>query len=232
MNYQSPFVKVSFLVGATVLLHGCGIDSRAHDPIPRGFTALFNGQDLTGWKRHDNLPGHGLAGRWFVADGVIVGMQDPPGQGGFLTTEDKFKDFDLRLETNIDWPFDSGVFLRVGPEGKSHQVTLDYRPEGDIGGIYCPWTQGSVLRNSEGIKYFQKDQWNKIRIVCVSEPARIQVWVNDHLVTDFQHSTTTTAGIPPEGTICLQVHPGGEGFETSQARFRNIHIRAIAATDS
>ena len=41
----------------------------------------------------------------------------------------------LTLETKLDYPVDSGVFLRVGETGESHQVTLDYRPDGDIGSI-------------------------------------------------------------------------------------------------
>jgi len=133
---------------------------------PKGGESLFDGQSLTGWKRHDALPGHAVAGKWYVEDGAIVGVQDPPGQGGFLTTFRKFKDFEFECETQVDWPFDSGIFLRVGPDGKSHQVTIDYRDGGDIGGIYCPWTQGFVHRSPEGIKHFKKGAWNHLKISC------------------------------------------------------------------
>ena len=195
--------------------------------LPEEYYTLFNGADLTGWRRHDNLPGHGLAGKWFVEEETIVGTQDPPGYGGFLTTTTTYQDFELLLETKIDWPFDSGVFLRVGPDGKCHQITLDYRSDGEIGGVYCSWTQGFVYHCPEGVSYFKKDAWNRMRIVCQGEPARIRVWLNGTLITDFQHTAETTAGVPKEGTIALQVHPGGEGFEESRARFRNIFIREI-----
>ena len=220
-------VKLSVLVLAHILLCAGCMNHRAVNRPPKGFESLFNGRDLAGWKRHDNLPGHGLAGKWTVEDGMIVGMQDPPGKGGFLTTLRTFRDFELTLETKIDWPFDSGIFLRVGPDGKSHQVTLDYRPGGEIGGIYCPWTRGFVHHCPEGIRHFKKDQWNDMRIICEAEPPRIRVWLNETLITDFQHTTETTRGIPPDGTICLQVHPGGQGHEKSKARFRNIFIREI-----
>jgi len=196
-----------------------------------GFVPLFNGIDLTGWKRHEGLPGGGPDGKWFVEDGAIVGMQDPPGKGGFLTTLQEFRDFELRLETKIEWPFDSGVFLRVGPDGKSHQVNLDYRPEGQIGRIYCPWTHGVVHQCPEGIKYFKANEWNKLRIICTGEPARIRFWLNNTLVTDFQHTLQTTSGIPQQGTIALQVHPGGEGYDKARAMFRNIFIRQIPTED-
>lgn len=194
----------------------------------KGFVSLFNGQDLTGWKQHEGLPNETKpTGKWFVENGAIVGVQDPPGKGGFLTTDETFRDFELLLETKIDWPFDTGVFLRVGPDGKSHQVTLDYRDGGEIGGIYCPWTRGFVHHCPDGIKSFKKDQWNKLRIKCAGQPARIQVWLNGTQITDFQHTEETTAGIPEEGTICLQIHPGGKGYDKSKACFRNIRIRRL-----
>lgn len=203
--------------------------SRLNQP-PEGFYALFNGRDLTGWRRHDNLPGHGLAGKWTVEDGLIVGVQDPPGEGGFLTTTIPFQDFELLLETKIDWPFDSGVFLRVGPDGKSHQITLDYREGGEVGSIYMSWTQGFVYHCPGGVEHFKKDEWNQMRIVCEGEPAHIRVWLNGILITDFQHTEETTKGVPEEGTIALQVHPGGEGYDQSKVRFRNIFIREIPRT--
>jgi hypothetical protein len=212
----------------TLAFLGCTAEPGPSRP-PKGFTSLFNGVDLAGWKRHDNLPGHGVgvAGKWFVQDAAIVGMQDPPGKGGFLTTLEQFRDFELLLETKIDWPFDSGVFLRVGPKGKSHQVTLDYRPGGQIGSIYCPWTQGRVHPCLQGVQHFKADQWNRLRIICRDEPARIRVWLNGTLITDFRHTPETTAAIPQQGTIALQVHPGGKGHEQSKARFRNIFIRRL-----
>ncbi len=194
-----------------------------------GFELLFNGQDLTGWKRHDNLPGHGVAGKWTVEDGAIVGIQDPPGKGGFLTTLESYRDFELRLETQIDWPFDSGVFLRVGPKGKSHQVTLDYRPNGSVGDIYCPWTHGHVHKSPEGMGHFKKGEWNDLRIVCEGEPAHIRVWLNETLITDFAHTAETTKGIPVCGTLALQIHPGGKGFDKAAARFRSIRLRKLSA---
>jgi len=53
------------------------------------------------------------------------------------------------------------------------------------------------------------------------------VWVNKTLVTDYQHTEESTKGIPQEGTLCLQIHPGGEGYDQSKARFRNLHIREL-----
>jgi hypothetical protein len=158
---------------------------------------------------------------------MIVGKQDPPGKGGFLTTLKEFENFEFRTQVQVDWPFDSGVFLRTGADGKSHQVTLDYRPDGQIGSIYLPWNGGRVQDCLDGIDHWKKGQWNNLRIFCAGEPALIQVWLNGTLITNFQHTEKTTKGVPSKGTLSLQVHPGGKGYENNSARFKNIGIRPL-----
>src|SRR5690606_23764336 len=143
-----------------------------------GFVPLFDGKTLNGWRVHDGVPKEHVGGTWTVEDGILVGDQDPPGQGGLFITDRKFKDFILKLEGKLDWPVDSGVFLRVGETGKSHQVTLDFRPKGEIGAIYLPWGKGVVFRNPQGIDHFKRDNWNDLEIRIEGNPARIQVWLN------------------------------------------------------
>lgn len=191
------------------------------------YITLFDGETLDGWERHTGLPEDQVGGKWEVVDGAIVGDQDPPGHGGFLVTQSEYGDFELELETMLDYPVDSGIFLRVGPEGKSHQVTLDYREGGDIGAIYLPWTQAGVHANPDGIEHFRSGEWNDVRVRIEGEPAHIQFWLNGELVTDFQHTEATTQGVPRRGTIGLQVHPG-ESYEAGKkVRFRNIRVRPL-----
>lgn len=189
--------------------------------------SLFDGETLDGWHRHENLPGDQVGGKWEVVDGAITGDQDPPGHGGFLVTERGFEDYVLEMETNLDYPVDSGVFLRVGETGKSHQVTLDWRPDGAIGAIYLPWTQGGVHENPGGREHFNKGEWNDLRIRIEGDPAHIQAWLNGTKITDFQHTDETTKGVPEQGGIALQVHPG-ESYEAgNKVRFRNIRLRPL-----
>ncbi len=240
MNFQRSVLIVAFGLGfaLSILLAGCAADQP--EPVPAAetgaaaeslpeseFTALFDGKSLDGWMRHEGLPEDNVGGKWEVIDGAIAGDQDPPGAGGFLITSGRYRDFVLRLETNLDYPVDSGVFLRVGEDGKSHQVTLDNRPDGDIGAIYLPWTQATVQANPEGAQHFRSGEWNDVEIRIEGEPAHIQFRLNGELVTDFQHTEATTRGVPPEGYIALQVHPGGDWVEGNKARFRNIRIRTL-----
>lgn len=192
-----------------------------------GFISLFDGKTLQGWKKHTGLRGNYMGGKWEVIEGVIAGDQDPPGWGGFLITEGKYRDFILRLETKIDWPVDSGIFLRVGEDGKSHQVTHENFPQGNIGGIYGSWNEvGWVMKNPEGSKHYKQGQWNVEEIRIEGEPARIQFWLNGHLLTDFQHSAETTRNVPREGYIAFQIHPGA-WVDGNKARFRNVRIKTL-----
>lgn len=207
------------------LLAGCS--SGPEVATDEGFVPLFDGETLEGWHRHENLPGDLVGGQWEVQNGAIVGDQDPPGHGGFLVTDDKYTDYELRLETNLDYPVDSGIFLRVGETGESHQVTLDYRPEGTIGAIYMAYLSGFAAESPQGRELFEEDAWNDMRVRIEGEPAHIQVWLNGEKIQDFQHTEETSEGAPSTGYIGLQVHPG-ESYEAgNKVRFRNIQIRPL-----
>jgi hypothetical protein len=200
-----------------------------------GFRSLFDGKTLDGWWKQDKVPAFHVGGKWVVKDGMLVGDQDPPGKGGFLATKEKFSDFEIRLEVNMDYPSDSGVFVRMGDDGKSHQVTLDNREKGEFGKIYLPWTQEMVHASPDGIKYFKQKDWNDVRVRVEGEPSRIRFWLNGTLVTDFQHTAETTKGVPAEGYIALQVHPSVPMHvnfkEGNVIRYRNIRIKPLGKSD-
>lgn len=200
-----------------------------------GFESIFDGKTTDGWWKHDKVPKFHVGGRWQVEDGILIGDQDPPGKGGFLATRKKYSDFEVRCEINLDYPSDTGLFLRMGEDGKSHQVTLDNRPQGQFGRIYLPWTHDSVHESPHGSKVFKQREWNDVRVRIEGEPARIQFWLNGKLVTDFQHTPETTSGVPREGYLGLQVHPAVPTHVNWKAgnkvRFRNIRIHEIKADE-
>lgn len=201
-------------------------------PLPESaFRSLYDGKTLDGWWQQNKVPEFHRGGKWEVVNGNIVGVQYPPDRGGFLATEEKFGDFDLRFEFKLDYPTDTGVFLRMADTGQSHQVTLDNRPGGDFGAIYLPWTQASVKKNPDGIKHFKKDDWNKGEIRIEGEPARIRFWLNGDLIQDFQHTAETTKGVPRSGYIGIQVHPTVKTHlnykEGNKIRYRNIRIHSL-----
>jgi hypothetical protein len=184
-----------------------------------GFVSLFDGQSLAGWVteggRYDG------AARWTVEDGAIVGRQGEDGAGGLLYTERRYASFELRLEVMLDRPFDSGVFVRMAPEEKGAQVTLDWREGGEVGAIY---SDGFLQHNSEGASRFHADAWNDLRVRCTGFDLRLEVWLNGDKLTDYQ-LPPDSPGYAPTGLIGLQVH--GERGDTGAARFRNLRVREL-----
>jgi hypothetical protein len=194
--------------------------------------ALFDGKTLDGWQPHDGMPPLHLAGKWTVEDGMLVGAQDPPGKGGLLWVERPFKDFILRLQVKMVYPMDTGIFVRVGPDGRSHQITLDWRQGSDVGAIFIPFVgHGYVQRNPEGARLMRPDAWNDVEVRVEGEPARIRVWLNGHFLTDFQHTEKSSMGLPPQGGIALQVHPDIPNVTVWKpgevVRFRQIRIKEL-----
>jgi hypothetical protein len=112
------------LIGALALflaaLGGWSSASRAGDfKVEEGYTSLFNGKDLTGWKLGKTgkviLDGKTETAnkKWHVDDGVIV--IDGGGGDDIYTTQEFNKNFNLKLEFRAAKGADSGLFIR-GPQ--------------------------------------------------------------------------------------------------------------------
>lgn len=187
--------------------------------VEPGFVPLFDGRTLDGWvTRGGRYDGDA---RWSVEDGCIVGRQGPESEGGLLYTAQRYTSFELRLEVKLDHPFDSGVFLRMAPEAKGAQLTLDWRPDGEIGAIY---SDGFLRHNEGGAARFRRDAWNDLTVRCTGFDMRVQAWLNGETLVDFELPPDST-GYAPTGLIGLQVH--GERGDTGAARFRNVRLRAL-----
>jgi serine/threonine protein kinase len=66
-------------------------------PPNSDWNALFNGEDLTGWKQWPDLPGVGK--KWQVVDGVLVGRETV---GNLFTERGDYENFHLRAEAQIN----------------------------------------------------------------------------------------------------------------------------------
>lgn len=211
---------------------------------PKGFTALFNGQDLTGWRGGETFDHRKLLAmpaeqreaqvakwtetmkaHWRAENAELVN----DGQGAYATTEKDYGDFELLVEYKTVPKADSGIYLRGCP-----QVQIwDYTDPGKFA-IGADKGSGGLWNNSPGAP--GKDplvladkpfgQWNAFRIVMVG--ARVSVWLNGKLVVDhalMENYYDRQAPVPAKGPIELQTH-GGE------IRWRNIFIREIGADEA
>ena len=184
---------------------------------------IFDGKTMNGWKRMAVHDGNG--GIWTVENGALVADQEPDQKGGLLGTEQKYSDFEIEFEFQVDKPADSGLFLRTREDGMGYQITIDYRDDGFIGSLYAPAEGGFIQQNKDWLKHFRKQGWNTMKARITGQPAHVGALLNGVKMTDF---TDSRERYPREGYIGLQVHGGaGAWGDQSKARFRNIRLREL-----
>ncbi|HET8546906.1 MAG TPA: DUF1080 domain-containing protein [Bryobacteraceae bacterium] len=199
----------------------------AYAKAPRGFRSIFNGRDLTGW-HISQTNHHGTTPTWKVEKGVLMGTQNPPGKGGILLTDKRYRNFEVYTEIKPDFGCDGGLFLRSSEQGQAYQVMLDYLERGNVGGIY-----GEGLKGVKGApaadwkKYWKENDWNAIRARIDGDVPHIQVWMNGQQITDWTDTDNHLPDGATDGMIAVQVHLGNRWKEAGWHRFRTIAIREL-----
>jgi hypothetical protein len=194
-------------VAATVFSFSTSIfaaDSGAPEGLnvpPKGFVALFNGKDLTGWKGlvlnpklRPTLSPEEMAQRqakadkrmrnhWHVVNGVLEFDGAPFNQADNICTEKQYGDFELLVDWKIEKGGDSGVYLRGSPQVQIWDPDEpSQRKNGNDKGSGALWNN----KTHERFPLVRADnpigEWNTFRIRMVGD--RVTVWLNGKLVTD------------------------------------------------
>ncbi|MGI6456417.1 MAG: DUF1080 domain-containing protein [bacterium] len=201
---------------------------RPDNTAPEGFTALFNGKDLTNWKglvanpvERAKMTEEELADaqkkadermreHWKVQDGTLVF----DGKGDSLCTVRDYCDFEMFVDWKILKDGDSGIYLRGSP-----QVQIWDRPDIGSGALFNnqnnPSTPLKVADNPIG-------EWNTFHIIMIGD--RLTVYLNDELVTDnvlMENYWERDKPIYPCEQIELQNHG-------NTLYFKNIYIRELS----
>ncbi|SHN29596.1 protein of unknown function [Cyclobacterium lianum] len=219
MNKQ----RYSLLFLLTLLLAACGkptVETR------EGWTNLFDGESLDGWKQLDG------EAEFSIEDGVIVGSAVANTPNTFLVTEQTFEDFILELEIRVDdESSNSGVMVRgqYNPDANDgqgrvfgYQVECDPKERAWSGGVYDEARRGwlyPLSYNPDARSAFKLGEFNTYRIEFIDNT--LKTWVNGqevaYLVDEMDQS----------GFIGLQVHGIGNNPENAGKKtyFRNIRIK-------
>ncbi len=150
----------------------CTADEKAGEKDnmpPPGFTALFNGKDLTNWQGLIELPARAKMSpekraeeqkkandkylpHWTVTDGVLL----YDGKGQSLQTVKDYGNFELYVDWKIGPKGDSGIYLRGNP-----QVQIWDNPIGS-GGLY-----NNQKNPSKPLKVADRPvgEWNTFHII-------------------------------------------------------------------
>ncbi|HAM73144.1 MAG TPA: DUF1080 domain-containing protein [Verrucomicrobiales bacterium] len=238
----------ALLVGLTLSLSSHAGAASA----PAGFTPLFNGKDLTGWRGGDTYDHRKLLGlspedrkkqidtwtksmlevdsktgkpHWYGENDELVN----DGHGAYATTEKDYGDFELLVDYKTVPTADSGIYLRGVPQVQIWDHTqADPQNLGRAKGSGGLWNNSPGAPGKDPLVMADKPfgQWNKFRVLMVG--SRVSVWLNGKLVVDhaiLENYYDRKTPVPARGPIQLQTH-GGE------IRWRNVAIREIPASEA
>jgi hypothetical protein len=178
------------------------------DGSDAAFKPLFNGENIEGWRPFRNA-------RWTVQDGVVVGEHSDGHRGGWLISEAKYSDFDLRFSFRVTAGANSGVAFRYqgkgGPAKNGFEMQIgDADPRCLTGGIFgLQQTPPGRLRAGN---------WQTGRIVA-----------RGHRITttiDGQSVCTVNSDRTANGYLGIQVH-GGEQYTGIRVEFKDVRIRSF-----
>jgi hypothetical protein len=206
---------------------------------PEGFTALFNGKDLTNWQGLVELPQRAkltpdeLAAKqkeanekylphWTVEDGVLV----YDGKGQSLQTAKDYGNFELYVDWKIPPKGDSGIYLRGNPQVQiwDSEHLADNLAEDRGKGSGGLWNNA---KGSPGKQPLVKadnpiGEWNTFHIIMVGD--KVTVYLNDKKVVDdaplANYWEKGTKPLPATGPIELQHHG-------DKLWFKNIYIKEL-----
>jgi hypothetical protein len=176
-------------------------------------TKLFNGQDLTGWKVHGSE-------KWYVEDGHLVCESGPEKGYGYLSTDNQYKNFVLKLKFKQESNGNSGVFFRSSIEGtKISGWQVEVAPPGKYtGGIYESYGRGWLIKpKPEDEKWLRIGKWNRMKIKVNKD--EVTTWLNRHKMIYLKDEKIEKG----EGFIALQIHDGG-GIKV---RWKDIIVKEI-----
>jgi hypothetical protein len=204
---------------------------------PEGFVALFNGQDLGGWKGLLKVPYDNPAKRAALAPAELAKLQREAnesmrahwtvvddvlyfdGKGQSLCTVRDYGDFEMLVDWKIESGGDSGIYLRGSPQVQIWD-TANARVGAEVG-------SGGLYNNQKGPSKPAKKadrpvgEWNSFRIIMIGE--KVTVVLNDELVVDnvvMENYWEREKPVYPSGQIELQSH-------NTPLYFRNVYIREI-----
>jgi hypothetical protein len=201
------------------------VSSIAQTSASGGWQNLFNGKDLTGWKR--------LAGKaeYNVENGAIIGRTVMNSRNTFLVTEKEYGDFILEADV---WVEDEEG--NAGIQTRSHFNPEAFNGEGRVYGRQCEvdpslrrWTGGiydegrrdwlyPMQLNPAAQNVYKKGAYNHFRVECIGN--EMKTWVNG-IATAYVVDT-----LDQKGFIGLQVHAiNAADHAGKKVGFKNIRIK-------
>lgn len=193
-----------------------------------GFTSLFDGKSLNGWKIMGKTgQGYGVEeGRIFCAKG----------SGGRLFTEKEYADFVFRFEFKLEPGSNNGLGIRSPLEGDPAFVAMELqilddsspkygklRPEQYHGSLYDVVAAERGALNKPG-------EWNQQEVTCIGRKVKVVLNGKTILDADINKVTDPAKIAKHPGLFRDRGHIGFLGHN-DYIEFRNIRIKEITAPE-
>ena len=195
------FLLVSFYVCTSLLL------------CAQKTTKIFNGKDLKGWTIHGTE-------KWYVEKGELICESGPDKQYGYLSTDKKYKNFELSVQFKQEANGNSGVFFRSSIDGvKISGWQVEVAPlNSHSGGIYESYGRGWLIQpKKEDEQWLKQGEWNTMKIKVSGD--EVTTWLNGHQMVYFKDEKIGKG----EGFLALQIHDGG-GIKV---RWKDLKIKEL-----
>jgi hypothetical protein len=206
----------ALVIGAVLVLRPARADDKDDD---KGWTQLFNGKDLTGWKTHPDDKA-----KWEVKDGVLIGT----GPAGHLFSErGDYENFRYKIEARINDKGNSGQYFRAiygksFPKGYEAQINVTHGDPIKTGSLYPAFDP--KLPKEEREKLLVKkaahkvDEWFTQEVIA--DGNHIIIKVNGTETVNFIDKNNTYM----KGHFAIQQHDPGTRIEV-----RKIMVKELPA---
>lgn len=205
-----------------------------------GWRLLWDGVSSKGWRQ---FKGEGFPARgWLIKDGVLV--HEKAVEAGDIITEEKFDNFDLRLEFRLSTGANSGLkylvdeaLVKQGHSGISFEYQFlddENHPDaklGKQGNRTCGALYDLIAPSADRVVR-PVGNWNEARVLV--DGNHVEHWLNGKkvvafdrgsaalkaLIAESKYKTKVGFGEASKGHLLLQDH-------NDEVAFRNIKVRTL-----
>ena len=197
---------------AAMALAAAGCAAQARTGQPDGWSPLFDGRTLAGWRASEHPATFRVEGGAIVVHGPRAHLfYEGP------VRNHEFRDFEFRTDVMTKPGANSGIFIRTAfqPDGwpsRGYEV--------QVNNSHSDWRRTGSLYAVQDVREAGRDgEWFTVHTIVRGR--RVRVLVNGRQVVDY----TEPAGTPTRltgGTIALQGHD-----PDSEVRYRNVMLRPL-----
>jgi len=250
--------RLLFSLCAVAVAAGANLVRAQQNDPPPGFTALFNGKDLTGWRGGTTFDHRALLAmseeerkakidkwtstltqvnaktdkpHWYVENGELVN----DGFGDYATTEKDYGDIELLVDYKTVPLADSGIYLRGVPQVQIWDYTEEAKFKlGSDKGSGGLWNNDKGSPGKDPLVLADKPfgEWNHFRILMVG--SRVSVWLNDKLVVDHAILENYYDKKKPADQRLPILPRGPIELQThgGEIRWKNLFVREIGSDEA